>query len=168
MLIETRESTVESPLMVVSETPDRHWPTRVALIVSEAFVALTAITGALFVVPTLPDSWLAKGIITPFVDFTIPALALGILCGGTALVALVAVLRSPRLGALASVVAGIFMIGFELVEIVVVGFTAALYPTMPAAWLQVVYLLVGAALAILGLRLWKSVNGSYRLSWPRP
>jgi hypothetical protein len=36
-----------------------------------------------------------------------------------------------RIGALLAVVAGILMIGFELVEIVVVGFTPVLYPTQP-------------------------------------
>jgi hypothetical protein len=51
--------------------------------------------------------------------------------------------------------AGIVMIGFELVEILVVGFTPALYPTQPVAWLQVFYLLVGTALAILGADLWR-------------
>lgn len=127
-------------------------------------MALSAIAGAIFVVPTLlPRSMLGKGLINPFADFTIPALALGILCGGTALIALITVIRSPRLGALSSFVAGVFMIGFELVEIAVVGFTATMSPTEPAAWLQVVYLVTGAALTILGLHLWKAVTDSYHL-----
>lgn len=167
MLIDSRESTVEPTIVVVSETPPGHWPTRISLIVIAAFMAVSAIAGAIFVVPTLPRSMLGGGWINPFTNFTIPALALGILCGGAALIALIAVIRSPQLGALVSFVAGVFMIGFELVEIAVVGFTAAMEPTEPAAWLQVVYLLVGAALAIQGLRLWKSVTGTYRLSWPR-
>lgn len=88
-----------------------------------AFVTLTALQGAIFVVPTMPRSVLHKGVLAIFSDFTIPALALGILCGGSALVAFVTVLARPQLGALASMTAGVFMIGFELVEIVAVGFT---------------------------------------------
>jgi hypothetical protein len=128
------------------------------------FQAVTAIYGAIFVVPTIPHAWLHQGIVAPFADPTIPALALGILCGGSASAALVAVVASPRLGTLASAVTGVFMIGFELVEIAVVGFTPVLDPSSPVAWLQVVYLVVGAAIAILGARLWKAETGSYRLT----
>ena len=48
------------------------------------------------------------------------------------------------------------MVGFELVETTVVGFTAVLYPTQPVAWLQLFYLMVGSVVAVLGLRLWQS------------
>jgi hypothetical protein len=57
------------------------------------------------------------------------------------------------------------MIGFELVEIVVVGFTPMQTPDQFPAWLQVVYLLVGGVLMILGARLWKAETGSYALRW---
>lgn len=145
-------------------TPRRgNWGLQGTLVALAAFMALTAISGAIFVVPAMPRSVLQEGVLSLFADFTIPALALGILCGGGALVALVSVLVHPRLGALASVVAGMFMIVFELVEIVVVGFTATQTPDQVQAWLQVVYLLVGAALVILGARLWKAETGSYRL-----
>jgi hypothetical protein len=90
----------------------------------------------------------------PFVDFTIPALVLGSVCGGTALAALVCSRLAASWG-LVSMTAGIAMIGFELVEILVVGFTPAIYPAQPVAWLQVLYLLVGTALAILGADLWR-------------
>jgi hypothetical protein len=58
------------------------------------------------------------------------------------------------------------MVAFELVEIVVVGFTPAQTPDQFPAWLQVVYLAVGAALVLLGARLWKAETGSYALRWP--
>jgi hypothetical protein len=129
-------------------------------------MALTAIQGAIFVVPTMPRSVLHKGVLALFPDFTIPALALGILCGGSALVALVTVLARPRFGALASIVAGLLIFVFELVEILVVGFTPVQTPDQFPAWLQVVYLTVGAALVLLGTRLWKAETGSYRPRWP--
>jgi hypothetical protein len=145
---------------------DKHWGLRGGIAALAAFMALTAIGGAIFVVPTMPRSVLHNGVLALFPDFTIPALALGVLCGGTALVTLVAVFVRPQLGALAAIVAGAFMIAFELVEIVAVGFTPLQTPDQFPAWLQVVYLVVGAALVILGARLWKAETGSYVLRWP--
>ena len=172
MAIENRpavEPTASAPASAPAEgqpTRSGHWGLRGALIALAAFMALTAIQGAIFVVPVmLPRSVLHTGVLALFPDFTIPALALGVLCGGGALVALVTVIVRPRLGALASVVAGVFMIAFELVEIVVIGFTPTQTPDQWPAWLQVVYLLVGAALVMLGARLWKAETGSYRLAW---
>lgn len=143
--------------------PRRFWGLRGTLAALAAFMALTAIQGAIFVVPTMPRSVLHQGVLALFPDFTIPALALGLLCGGSALVAFVAVLVRPKLGALASIVAGIFMIVFELIEIVVVGFTPVQTPDQFPAWLQVIYLVVGGAMVILGARLWRVETGGYGL-----
>lgn len=140
-----------------------HRGLRAGLVALEAFLAATAIWGAAFVVPTIPIDWLHKGLITPFSDTTIPALALGILCGGSALVALVAVILRPRLGALLAILSGALMIGFELVEILVVGFTPVMYPTQFPAWLQPFYILLGAVIVLLGERLWRAETGSYQL-----
>jgi hypothetical protein len=124
---------------------------RVALGLIELFVALTAVQGAIFVVPNLPAEWI-KG--SPFADYTVPALALGIVCGGGSLIAGLVVLFRPLLGAVLSIMAGLFVIGFEVIEIGVVGFTLATYGLgTPQAWLQVVFLAVGAAVVLLGIRL---------------
>jgi hypothetical protein len=144
---------------------DLHWGLRGTIAALAAFMALTAIQGAIFVVPTMPRSVLRQGILALFPDFTVPALALGVLCGGAALVTLVTVLVQPHVGAFAAMVAGALMIGFELVEIVVVGFTPLQTPDQFPAWLQVVYLLVGGVLMILGARLWKVETGSSALRW---
>ena len=157
------------PTPTSSETPIRragYWGLRAAIIGLTAFMALTAIQGAIFVLPVMPRAALQKGVLALFPDYTIPALALGLLCGGAALLALILVIARPRLGALTSIIAGVFMIAFELVEIVVVGFTPAQTPDQWPAWLQVVYLAVGGALVILGARLWKAETGSYALRWP--
>jgi hypothetical protein len=125
---------------------------RVALLVLHAIVAVTAIAGAIWVVPTMPLAWIKAG---PFDGWTIPALALGFV-GILAAIAFVAVIARPWLGALASIIAGAAMITFELVEIAVVGWT----PADPAlngqfqAWLQPIYLIVGSAQLLLGIRLW--------------
>ncbi|HXN04609.1 MAG TPA: hypothetical protein VN895_07230 [Candidatus Acidoferrum sp.] len=128
-----------------------HRVNRIALGVLELFVMLTAVQGAIFVIPNLPPAWI-KG--TPFADYTIPALALGIICGGGSLIAGLAVMFRPLLGGALSVMAGMVMIGFELVEISVVGFTLVTNgPGTPQAWLQVIYLAVGTAIVLLGMRL---------------
>ena len=141
----------------------RHWGLRGALAALAIFTALTAIQGAIFVVPTMPRSVLRQGPLALFPDLIIPALALGVFCGGSALIASVSVLARPQIGALASIVAGAFMIVFEGVEILVVVFTPLQTPDQFPAWLQVIYLVVGGALVLLGIRLWKAETGSYRL-----
>jgi hypothetical protein len=167
MSVDTPPSgTAVTPARIGKDTRrDQHWGLRGTIAALAAFMALTAIQGAIFVVPTMPPSVLRQGILALFPDFTIPALALGVLCGGAALVTLVTVFVRPHVGALAAMVAGVLMIGFELVEIVVVGFTPLQTPDQFPAWLQVVYLLVGGILMILGARLWKAETGSYALRW---
>ena len=130
-----------------------HVATRATLIVLQVFVAFTAIFGAIFVVPTLPLDWIKAG---PMTDFTIPAIALAI-CGLAAVVALVLLVIEPRLGGAASVVAGAFMIVFELVEIAVVGFALVEHGAdQPQSWLQIVYLVIGAIVMVLGYALWRA------------
>lgn len=142
----------------IFERRPAHMALRVALVVLSALVALTAIQGAIFVLPTMPTSVLHQGMLAIFADYTVPALALGVLCGGSALVALFSVVLRPPLGGLLAIVAGVVMVGFELVEIAVVGFTPTQTPTLPQAWLQVFYLVIGALMAILGWRLWRVAN----------
>jgi hypothetical protein len=130
--------------------------TRIALLVLNALVAVSAIAGAIWVVPTMPLEWIKAG---PFDDWTIPALALGFV-GVLAAGALVGLLVKPWLGALASVVAGAAMIGFELVEIAVVGWTLS-DPELNGyfqAWLQPIYLAVGTGQLLLGMRHWSAVR----------
>lgn len=156
-----------SPTRPVYTPPPYHhtyWRLRIPLVALEAFVALTAIYGAIFSVPTIPPEWLRAGLIAPFADATIPALALGIVCGGTALIALISVLAWPRIGAAISIVAGAALIIFELVEMLIVGFTAAMYPTQPVAWFQLLYIAIGVIITLLGARLWKVETGSYRFT----
>lgn len=125
---------------------------RVTLAALSAFLAVGAIASALFVVPGLPRAYLLRG---PFTDYTVPALALGLLVGGSALVAAVMVLVRPALGALIAILAGTAIIIFELVEIAIVGLTAIAQPTEPVAWLQIFYLALGALIIALGAMLWR-------------
>jgi hypothetical protein len=131
---------------------------RIGLLALDAFVAFTAIYGAIFVVPTIPLEWLKRG---PFTDYTVPALALGILVGGSALVAAVLLLVRPATGALATIGAGIMIIGFELVEIAIVGFTLIEYDASQfPAWLQVIYLALGSLQVAFGYRAWRATGST--------
>jgi hypothetical protein len=125
--------------------------TRIGLLILNGFVAISAIAGAIWVVPTMPMEWIKAG---PFTDWTIPALALGAV-GLFAAAVVVALLVRPWLGALGSMLAGVAMVVFELVEIGVVGWTLS-DPSLAGFQksLQLVYLVVGSAQALLGWRLW--------------
>lgn len=138
--------------------------TRATLIVLQAFVAVTAVVGAIAVVPTLPLEWLKVG---PLTDYTIPALALGVLCGGSAIVALALLMIEPRLGGGASIIAGAFMVTFEVVEIVVVGLAILEYGVASfQSWLQIIYIVIGAATMALGYHLWTSLGHHPEMAHP--
>ncbi len=141
-----------------------HAATRATLVVLQVFVAFTAIFGAIFVVPTLPLDWIKAG---PLTDYTIPALALGVACGGSAVVALILLVIAPRLGGAASIVAGLFMIAFEVVEIAIVGLALVEHGVEnPQSWLQIVYLVIGAAGMALGYHLWQLEEEPRRAARP--
>jgi hypothetical protein len=129
--------------------------TRIGPLVLNGFVAISAIAGAIWVVPTMPLEWIRNG---PFTDWTIPAMALAFV-GILAAIALVAVLLRPWAGALASMVAGLAMVVFELVEVAVVGWTLT-DPSLEGFQksLQLVYLVVGTGQLIGGALLWRATR----------
>jgi hypothetical protein len=135
--------------------PARRLGLRLTLAALDAFLAFGAIAGALLVVPTLPREYLLRG---PFTDYTFPALALGTVVGGSALIAAIMVLLRPAWGAAIAIFSGVAIIIFELVEIAVVGLTAIDQPGEPAAWLQVFFLVIGALIIALGASLWRGTR----------
>ncbi|MEK6206634.1 MAG: hypothetical protein AABM32_03240 [Chloroflexota bacterium] len=138
---------------------------RGTLIGLELFTAVGAIAGAIFVVPGLPREWLAG---SPFSDYTVPALALGILCGGSSMAAAVLVVWRPALGGITSVAAGAAMAIFEVVEVAAVGFMIVEFPAEPASYLQPFYFLVGLAMAGLGVVVWRDAHQYERTRVLRP
>jgi hypothetical protein len=127
---------------------------RFPLLGMDLFLALTALYGAVFVVPTLPTSWLSF-----FPDYTLPALGLGTV-GVVAGVAALAILGRPRLGAELSILAGLTIAAFEVVEATTAGNLLSPPPGTTAGgplWLQPFYFLFGLVMAFLGLRLWAKV-----------
>ena len=130
---------------------------RIGLLVLHGLLAVSAIAGAIWVVPTMPMEWIKYG---PFTDWTIPAIALGFV-GVVAAAAFVLLLVEPWAGALASIATGIGIIVFEIVEIGVVGWTLT-DPTLEGFQksLQLVYLIVGSAQLLLGVALWLATRRS--------
>ncbi|WIG60715.1 MAG: hypothetical protein OJF49_003463 [Ktedonobacterales bacterium] len=114
---------------------------RIALVVVDLFAAVSAIVGAIGLVVGFMDIPLSVLSGTPFADFTVPALLLGIVVGGSALVAAAIALFGPRsLESLASAAAGCIMVGWMVVEIAMIGL---------AIWVQAAYFVVG--LLMIGL-----------------
>ena len=140
----------------------KHKLVRIVLVVLETFVALSAVAGGIALLrgtfaQGIPVSWLQG---TPFSDYTIPGLALAIVVGGGMGVAAVTVLIQHEWAVLISAVAGIFMVGFEVVEAVSVDSKAGNgLPLM--AGLQVFYFALGLAIFGLAIYLWRAEYHSF-------
>ena len=132
-----------------------HKLVRIALVAIETFVGLGAIAGGIALLTGvfaqgIPVAWLQG---TPFSDYTVPGLALAILVGGGMLLAAATVFILREWAVLVSAVAGIFMVGFEVVEAVSVDSKAGNgLPLM--AGLQVFYFVLGLAIFGLAAYLW--------------
>ncbi len=97
-----------------------HKRVRSVLVAIETFVGLGAIAGGIALLigvfaQGIPVTWLTG---TPFKDYTIPALLLAIVIGGGMLLAAATVFIQREWALFISIVAGIFMVGFEVVEAV--------------------------------------------------
>ncbi len=109
--------------ILVWKTPMKHKVIRIALLVLETFIWTSALAGGIGVVQgvafgqALPLARLAG---TPFSDFTIPGLVLVIVVGGTALFAAATVFIQREWAVLVSVLAGLLMAGYEVVEVVTI------------------------------------------------
>jgi len=133
----------------------KHKLVRIALVVLEAFVALSAVAGGIALLTGtfaqgIPVAWLQG---TPFSDYTIPGLVLAIVVGGGMGVAAVTVFIHREWAVLISVVAGIFMVGFEVVEAASVDSKAGNGLSLMAG-LQVFYFVLGLAIFGLATYLW--------------
>ncbi len=126
---------------------------RITLIVVNLFAAVSAIVGAIGLLAGFMNIPLTELTGTPFADFTVPALLLGIVVGGSALVAAVVALVGPRrFEALASAAAGCIMVGWMAVEIAMVGLDV---------WVQAAYFVVGLVMiGLAGLLQWAKTHQS--------
>jgi len=93
-------------------------------------------------------SWLQG---TPFADYTVPGLILGLVVGGSALVAMVATIKSDSLGAIASMIAGVIMMGWIVGEYLLIP-EIRFFANLATNWQQGLYFLVGLVMVVLALR----------------
>jgi hypothetical protein len=118
---------------------------RIAVIVIDVFVALTAVGGGIALVAKtdwFPLQWLEG---TPFRSFLIPGLILAAFVGGSAAVATIAAILDSDAGALTSIVAGVIMMGW---------IAGQLHLLKQQSWLHAVYFAAGLAMVALGVVLW--------------
>ncbi|MGZ3646715.1 MAG: hypothetical protein ACXVCM_23025, partial [Ktedonobacteraceae bacterium] len=126
---------------------------RIPIFVLVLFGAITTIAGGVGLITraiATPLEWLQS---SPFVDYTIPGLALAIIVGGSVLLAVLTILTGREIGVLASAFAGLVMMIFEIVEVVVIdphaGSSLALALSM-----QTFYFALGLAIFVLATTLW--------------
>ncbi len=94
---------------------------RIAIVVLEAFIAVSAIAGGIGLVGggiALPPEWLAG---TLFSSYLIPGMILGAVVGGSALVAAALLLLAHPLALPAALAAGLIQAGWIVGEILLVG-----------------------------------------------
>jgi hypothetical protein len=121
---------------------------RVALILLDGFVALTAVGGGLLMVAGIdrfPPEWLEG---SPFSDYTLPGLILT-LVGVVAAVAALAAGRRVDRAAVASAFAGAVLVGWIAGEIVLLQRNGA--EQDPRSPTEAIYFVVGVAIAVLGI-----------------
>lgn len=121
---------------------------RVSVVVVDLFEAVSAAVGAVGLVVGFMNIPLTVLNSTPFADFTVPAILLGFVVGGSALVAAAIAMFGPRrIDALASAAAGFITVAWLAVEITMIGL---------GSWAQVAYLLVGLVMVGLAGLLWRA------------
>jgi hypothetical protein len=117
---------------------------RIALIILDAFLALTAFAGGIGLLTgaAAPSTDLLKG--SPFTSYVIPGLSLVVIVGGCALAAAILLLRRHPQAALVALASGVIIIGFEIVEVLVIGSDPGL-----ARSLQIFYFTLGLLIAVI-------------------
>jgi hypothetical protein len=122
---------------------------RVILIILTAFLFLTTFLGGIGLMVNLIEMpvELLEG--SPFGDYIIPGLALSVIVGGSALVAAILLIRKNRFYILASTTAGIVIMFFEFVEVMIIGSPAGIART-----LQIFYFALGTLIVVASMGAW--------------
>jgi len=111
-----------------------------------SFVALTSIGGGIAILTGMdkfPIEWLDG---TPFKSYTIPAILLMVLVGGSASLAAINVLFKRKYAHLYSLISGILLIGYILVEIIIL----KQVPSGPTP-IEIFYLVLGIIISIIAI-----------------
>ena len=135
----------------------KHKGIRIALVVIEWFVGLWAVIGGVGLVTAMipflrmPVEYLQG---SPFSDYTIPGLLLLIVVGGSFLFAAATILITREVGVLVSALAGLTVIGFEVVEAPIIDrYANVLATSVPQ---QILMAALGLACFGLAAYLWRT------------
>ncbi len=131
----------------------KHKVMRITIFVLVVFGALTTLAGGIGLLTgaiATPLDWLEG---SPFVDYTIPGLALAIIVGGSMFLAAATIFTDREVGVLASGFAGLAMMIFELVEVAFIDRFGRNWLSL-ALSLQVFYFALGLAIFVLAATLW--------------
>lgn len=120
---------------------------RISAVTIDALAAVLSVAGFVGLLGggiQFPAEWLVG---TPFSDYTVPALTLGFVVGGSALVAaVVTAVASREAGALATAAAGAVMLGWIVGELALIGYVSWMQPAM---FIYGVVMMGAAALLLL-------------------
>jgi hypothetical protein len=123
--------------------------TRIILISLTGFLALTTFLGGI----ALIANWIAMPVEmlqgSPFSSYLIPGLSLSIIVGGSALFATILLIRKSKFALLFATTAGIVIMFFEFIEVLVIGSPAGVART-----LQIIYFGLGTLITIVALGSW--------------
>ncbi len=121
----------------------------ITLIVLTVFQSVSTILGGIALLANIISMpvKLLQG--SPFRDYTIPGLALSLLAGGSSLFAGILLFRKSKFSILFSTTAGVVMMFFEFVEVLVIGSPAGIART-----LQIVYFGTGTAIVVAAMGVW--------------
>jgi hypothetical protein len=144
-LVPMTQSTCQQP-RPISACLARTFSARRVLVALDSFVAVTAVAGGIALVTGMERKRFSLKLLdgTPFQRYMAPGLILGVVVGGTSLVATVATLRSRRGGPLASAVAGATLFGWIAGEVCIL-------PPETHSWIEVGYAGVGLVMSAVGL-----------------
>jgi hypothetical protein len=118
----------------------------VILILLTGFLGIGAILGGIALMANFyapPVEMLAGSI---FPSFFLPGLALTVLVGGSGLAATILLIRKHAFGVLIALTAGIIIMFFEFIEVLVIGMQAG-----PSQFMQVFYFMLGTLICVFAM-----------------
>ena len=121
----------------------------VILIVLTVFLALTGFLGGIGLLADLNAPPLEQLQGSIFKDFTIPGLSLFLFVGGSALFAAILLIRKNKFDILFAATAGIIIMFFEFVEVLIIGSPAGV-----ARNLQIFYFGLGTSIVVAAMGAW--------------
>jgi hypothetical protein len=138
----------------------KHKRIRITLVVLEVFVALGAVAGGICLLTGVIPVSLEGLQGSPFVDYTVPALSLMIIVGGSMFLAAATILPGREIGVLTSVFTGLAMMVFEIVEAAIVDRMGGSMLAF-TVFLQSFYFALGLVIFILSSSLWMTEYRSH-------